>query len=710
MSHPREPQPDFLDDGAAAGCGRISRDELELAALSRSDRDVPVDERTIAHLVICKSCLDAVDRLHGEHRILKELSVAVRMPEPESRNPAVAEDGVIPGYRLGDELHRGGQGAVFAAEQIATRRRCAVKMLLSGRFATPAQRMRFEREVEVVAALRHPSIVTLYESGLSRRGEPWFAMEFVEGERLDEHLARTDAGPREIAVVMRRVSDAIAYAHRRGVIHRDLKPGNILIDRDGVPRILDFGLARAAPTVGAHDPRSGSTLAGEFLGTFAYAAPEQLAGDPTAVDSRCDLYALGVVFYEALARERPFDGARSIGELVSQKTGRAPRRPSEIAAKRGVFIDSDLDVIVLRLLSPDPARRYETAAALEEDLARHLDGRPILAREDSVAYVVTRTMRRHWLASTGALVFAVVTIAAGIALAILYARSEEQLAAAERARERFKQALTAADPEQGEGSSEMNVRQYLRIVEEELRVGLDEEPLEVGDLLLTLGMIQLGFQDPGRAEETIRTSYALLQSGHAQGKIDDRRMAAAEIGLARLCFLEGDYAGAEEAYRRAWTLYSSALGSDGIETVNTQRELASVLREQGEYGDARLLLDDAFTRSERFPNSKEASIVRAGVRNGRAVLAAELGDDELALTEFKGTLAQLARYVKPDDYRWGRTLFSVANMEFRLGRNDEAEMHAREALSILRLRKGDEARWTMEAAALVQQIELAKRE
>jgi serine/threonine protein kinase len=671
---------------------------------------VPVDERTVAHLVICRNCVSAVDRLHSEHTLLQEVATASRGPglPLKERESAELDDGPIPGYRLGRELHRGGQGAVFEAEQIATRRRCAVKMLLGGQFASAAQRARFEREVEVVAALRHPAIVTLYESGISRRGEPWFAMEFVEGERLDEHLRRTGAGPREIAAIMRRIADGVAYAHRRGVIHRDLKPGNILIDPDGSPRLLDFGLARATPERDAHDPRSSSTLAGEFVGTFAYAAPEQLAGDPTAIDSRCDLYALGVVLYEALAGKRPFEGAKSIGELVLQKTTQTPRRPSGFAFERGARIDRDLDVIALRLLAPDPSRRYASAAALEDDLARHLDGRPILAREDSITYVFTKIVRRHWIASSAALLFGLTVIGAGVALAVLYARAEDRLAAANRAQERFKLALTAADPELGEGSSEMNVREYLKVVEREVRAGLDAEPIEVGDLLLTLGVIQLGFQDSESAGNTIRTAHAALADGFAHGELDGVRMAAADVALARLQFLEADFTAADKSYRRALELYVRTTGPLSVESVNTERELASALRELGRFDDALACLERAYESSRRLPKGAESAIARAGIRNGRAILAARMGDEERALEDFRAALTELTRSVKHDDFRIGRTLYSIANSEFKLRRLDAAAVHAQEALAILRLRKGDDARWTVDAALLASKIEAAK--
>ena len=362
---------------AGVGCGAYSRDELELAAVARVDADAPVTDGLPAHLGICPPCRALVDRLAADNAFLGELAKVSALPRPVSVADGLDDPASpIPGYRLGEELHRGAQGVVYRAEQLATRRTCAVKMLLGGRFAGDRERVRFEREVELVARLRHPSIVTLYESGISRRGEPWFAMELVDGTRLDAFVRERDLGAREIARLMRAIAEGIAYAHRRGVIHRDLKPGNIVVDADGVPRILDFGLARADDGGAAEQPNSGTTLAGEFLGTFAYAAPEQLAGDPSAIDSRCDLYALGVVFYECLTGRRPFEGARSIAELVMQKSGTTPPRPSALRSRT----DRDLDVIVLRLLAADPARRYDTADALAESL--HNMGRVHIIRGD----------------------------------------------------------------------------------------------------------------------------------------------------------------------------------------------------------------------------------------------------------------------------------------------------------------------------------------
>ncbi|MCX5651455.1 MAG: serine/threonine-protein kinase [Planctomycetota bacterium] len=705
-----------------AGCGKFSREALELAAIAKSDRAVPVDERLAPHLVICRRCSEAVERFAADNAFLGEFAKVSARSDRSASGRSVAEraaaDGsaaagggdLIPGYRLGDEIHRGGQGAVFKAEQLATRRACAVKMLLGGRFASATQRVRFEREVEVVAALRHPSIVTLYESGISRHGEPWFAMELVDGERLDEHVRRLGLGARAVAALLQRVADAIAYAHRRGVIHRDLKPGNILVDHDGVPRVLDFGLARAERPDEQTNPGSGTTLAGEFLGTFAYAAPEQLAGDPAAIDSRCDLYALGVVFYECLTGKRPFDGAKSIGELVIQKTMRTPERPSALAPG----IDRDFDVIALRLLASDPSQRYETADALAEDLARSLDGRPILAREDSLTYVVRRNLRRHWIATTAGVVVLATIVVSGIALAVLYANAESARERAENQLDAVLAALEQSNPETGRGTSDMRATEFIGYVEASLEEALADDPADLARLLRTMGLIHLGFEKIDQAAAPIERSYALYKEAFARGEIDALRMADAAYALARLRFIQpagetkaADYPASEAAYREAIALRESVTGRDDLVTVDLIRQLSIVIRRQKRLEEARGMLDEALLRASRLPATRQREEFDAAALSARGFITAELGDHEQALAEFIAANAAISRVVEPNDFRVGISLRNIAREKLSLGRAESARADAERSVEILRERKGADAPATRAAEALLDEIKSA---
>ena len=698
-----------------AGCGRFPREALELAALARTDPDVPIDERLAPHLVMCKRCTEAIDRFAADNAFLGEFKA---IPTPSSNSRALSRSrpvagvagtsdevaGPIPGYSLGDEIHRGGQGAVYRAEQLATRRSCAVKMLLGGKFASDVQRVRFEREVEVVAALRHPSIVTLYESGVSRSGEPWFAMELVDGERLDEYVRRLRLDARGIARLMQKVADAIAYAHRRGVIHRDLKPGNILVDREGVPRILDFGLARAdAPDAGS-SPGSGTTLVGEFLGTFAYAAPEQLSGDPTAIDSRCDLYAIGVVFYECLTGRRPFDGAKSIGELVIQKTMRTPERPSALVSG----IDHDFDVITLRLLAADAANRYDTADALAEDLARALDGRPILAREDSKIYVLRRNLRRHWIATSAAAVVLATIIASSVALAVAYANAEQARARAESQLDAVLKALEESNPETGDGTSAMLATEFIAYVEKSLEAALASEPTDLARLLRSVGLIHLGFGNLPDAATAIERAYAIESDAYSRGEIDAIAMSDSAYAVARVRFrmpqAGPDFAGSERAYREAIELRESVTGPEDLHTIDLIRQLSSTLRRQRKLEEAESTLRGAMARSAGLPPSREKAIFDAAALNASAGLASDRGELQLALVEYQRALETLRPHVEPNNFRVGVGLLNIARTKMQLDQWESALPDAEASLRILRERKGDRDEVTLRAANLVMEI------
>ena len=692
--------------GEVVGCGKFHRDLLELAALARHDDQVPVDDQLCAHVMYCARCLAAIDAFDSDNALLHEIGRIAAPHALTSKLLDASEQGdsdPIRGYRLGEELHRGGQGAVFVAEQRSTRRACAVKMLLGGKFASDRQRVRFEREVEVVAGMRHPGIVTLYESGLTRDGEPWFAMELVKGERLDAYVKSRVPSVREIAALFRSIADSIAYAHRRGVIHRDLKPGNILVDSDGVPRVLDFGLARLTDGSNPADVNGGTTIVGEFLGTFAYAAPEQLAGDPTAIDTRCDLYALGVVFFECLTGQKPFEGARSIAELVTQKTMMAPPKPSTLLPR----LDRDIEVIVLRLLASDPARRYDSADALCEDLERFLDGRPILARDDSVAYIIRKTVRRHWLASSAAAALLLTIITSAIALAVAYANAERLRIQSERTLSTFQNALGSANPETGAGSGEMSVDQFLALVEQQVTTELADEPYLLAGVLRTIGLIHLGFDDPATARAAIEQAYATQSEGAKAGLVSDAQLAETELALARVRFNTQDFVGAEAFYRSAITHREAALGEFDVDTVDTIRQLASALRAQRKFEETAACLKDALARSEQFPQTKAAAIARAAVLNGQAALAAAQNDPANALKLYEQALATLLPSVEADDFRIGRTHYSIALMQLKLGDSARALENARIAERVLRERKGNSAQMTREAAGLLQLLESA---
>lgn len=391
----------------------------ETLALVAAGTDV--DPAVQAHVRSCPACAGAIAEMHEDARFLAEAAPMLRSGARARRGEITVGDS-IPGFTILGEIHRGGQGVVYKAWHEPTHRFLAIKLLLQGAFATPRQRFRFDREIDIAAQLRHPNIVTLYETGALPGGRVGYAMEYVDGVPLDQWAAgvrSSDRSPRErLAVllhVLRRICDAIRYAHERGIVHRDLKPGNILVDREGEPRVLDFGLAKAlGDLAAARGMPSAPTESGEICGTCAYAAPEQFTGQPDLIDLRTDVYALGVLGFELLTGRLPYPLDGSMSEILRTIQERPPDRPSRLVPG----IDTDLETILLKALAKEPARRYVNAGALLEDLERHRRGDLVAARRESTLYVIVRTARRFRLAIGAVLAALILLLGTSILLAV----------------------------------------------------------------------------------------------------------------------------------------------------------------------------------------------------------------------------------------------------------------------------------------------------
>jgi predicted Ser/Thr protein kinase len=332
------------------------------------------------------------------------------------------------GYEILGEIHRGGQGVVHKAIQKATKRTVAVKMLLHGPYASERERHYFEREVELAASLRHPNIVTVYESGVTQ-GRYYLAMEYVDGLPLDQYVARNDLTRPALMDLLAKACDAVAYAHQHGVIHRDLKPSNILVDGDGQPHIVDFGLAKATvDRPGAQASSAVVSTTGQLIGTLAYMSPEQASGQATALDVRTDVYSVGVIMYQLLTGQFPYNVRGNLLEVARAIQEVEPVRPSRIV--RG--LDSDVQAIVLKALDKDPRRRYQSATELHHDLVCWLKGLPIVARSASSLYLVRKLMVRHWYAT--AVIGLLIVIIVGFGLVSLNFYRQAQTALAREAR------------------------------------------------------------------------------------------------------------------------------------------------------------------------------------------------------------------------------------------------------------------------------------
>ncbi len=422
-------------------------------------------------------------------------------------------------YRLLERIGRGGGGVVYLAEQEEpVRRRVALKILKLG-MDTQSVVARFEAERQALAVMDHPNIARVLDAGATEKGRPFFVMELVLGQRLSEYCERHQLSLRQRLELFIPVCHAVQHAHQKGIIHRDLKPSNILVmEHEGaaVPKVIDFGIAKA--TEQALDEHAGLTSVNQFLGTPAYMSPEQVEYGGRDIDTRSDIYSLGVILYELLAGQPPFDpkelaraGLEEMRRIIREVDPPRPSttitknlNPARLPSTRGpsrerlAAVRGDLDWIVMKCLEKDRTRRYETANGLAMDVRRHLENEPVVARPPSRLYRLQKVMRRHRLAFGAVGVIALVLVAAVIVSTQLALRARR----AEREQSRLRDLAEA-------NAGESRQRLIRRYVAEGNRFTEEGQPLVGVPWLVEALRLEAG--DPEReADERLRIAQALV--------------------------------------------------------------------------------------------------------------------------------------------------------------------------------------------------------
>jgi tetratricopeptide (TPR) repeat protein len=615
---------------------------------------------------------------------------------PDFTSPAPSE--ALPNYRLLRELHRGGQGIVHLAVQQSTGRQVAVKIFRPDTAHHPSELGRFEREVDVLTRLRHPNIVTIHDCG--RAGESlYLVMDYIEGCPLDVYLAQGRLSLTDTLLLFAKICDALHAAHLRGVIHRDVKPSNIRVDREGEPRILDFGLAKWAAAGSGATVAEAMTITGQFIGSLPWASPEQAQGLSETLDLRSDVYSLGVVFYQLLTGEFPYPVGGRMDDVIRHIATTSPVRPSTIDSAIG----HELETILLKCLAKEPERRYQTAGELAADLRRYLAGEAIEAKRDSISYYLRKQLRRHKAAVAAVLAFALL-LAAGFSIsAAQWYRAEQALAreeaqrqfADQRARETQKVAdfqarmLSQIDADAMGQDIKKQFREQVRSALNRQRLidapqGAEAAP---GEFELEIAAFDK-LAGPAPAVDLARhvlDEHLLKPAARSlQVEFAHQPLVAAQIGLAigKAYHALGLYAQAEPYVRQSLDTHRKLLGNQEPRTIDSIGSLGLVMQHLGKLSEAETLLREALDARRRILGDDHPDTLHS--LNNVGVLLYLTGEPRGSVTVLRQALDGRRRVLGKDHRDTLNSLLNLTNSLRGAGRQPQAEACGREAVEIAR--------------------------
>lgn len=606
-------------------------------------------------------------------------------------------------YRLLERIGEGGFGDVFLAEQTEPIvRHVAIKVLKDG-MSTRQVIARFEAERQALARMDHPNIATVFEAGATGSGRPYFAMELVRGEMITSYCECADLDTRSRLELFEQVCGAVQHAHQKGVIHRDLKPTNVLVTEvDGrpVPKVIDFGAAKSNGLGLVERPKT--TLAGTLIGTPEYMSPEQAGSSGTDVDTRSDIYSLGVLLYELLTRSTPFAGFASrdltFDELMRRIREAEPEKPSTRLAAITKHADAspqqrmeldrlksrvrgDLDCIVMKCLEKDRTRRYESASDLALDVRRHLRGEPVLAAPPSASYRLRKFVRRHRLGVTAGSAILLLLVLGGIGTAIGLASALRERDRAERTTRFMRETLRGVEPAVAAGRDTSLLRELMdgaaaRITSGELR---DAPEVELA-LRVTIG-------------ETYCRIAAFDRAASMLGDVEDlaRSIGGGEESVllwealeARASLFEGsgDWPQSLSCSRRALAVAEHLFGGDSVCVPISLSNVARLLIKLGRPAEAAPLFQHSMEMNERLLSPGDPILVSQ--QGNLGALLHSLGRPQEAEPVLRRALEAARRAHSGDHPMIEDALFNLGSVLLTLQRADEAGPLLQDSLDMSR--------------------------
>jgi len=627
----------------------------------------------------------------------------------------------LPGYEIIGDIHRGAQGIVYQAVETSSGRVVAIKVMRQDVFTSSRDVIRFEREVEILGQIEHPNIVRIHTSGVSA-GRFYFVMDYIAGEPLDAFVQQAHPPMRRTLELFATICEAVHAAHVRGVIHRDLKPSNIRVDPDGTPFVLDFGLAKFTEQARDRDV----THTGQFIGSLPWASPEQVRGQPKDVDIRSDVYALGVILYQILTGQFPYEIAGNTREVLEHILHSEPSRMRPLRRE----IDGELETIAFKCLRKEPERRYQNAGELGRDIRHYLAGRPIEAKRDSTFYVLRKLIERHKVAAVVAFAFFTLIAGGGITVAVMNGRaSTAERKALEVQLDLLEHTLESMDP----GSvPKLDQRRLAELdkAAEQIESALRDFPLaraahldRLGAICVRLGSYQKAqthleaaleiwrANDQDHPTELASTLHHLGSSHWWLGQYDEaiplytealtiRRElygeahadVAATLTEIGACFASrGDYATAIGYHTEALEIRRELFGNDHPDVATSVNNLASAFSENGRYDEALPLLEEAYASALRLEQAgllegTERPQFVARIQTNLAACLIELGDRDKAGPLLEAALQTKRRLLPADHVSIAMTILWQARLEQLQGNLPTAEALANEAIRMQRSR------------------------